>query len=142
MKRLLWLVLLLAGSAQAAITGPTTNTTGTFTLTASTGEVASGSTNYGFGASVVTFTNVLSGTYSYIDRACNPVYIDYGYPYGEQYAGDECWAYGAEHFVTVTRDTEPTIATSVEAGAMPYSASVSQRGSAEIRIPIRLVCPA
>lgn len=132
-------VLLLATGARAAtIAGPSTSSTGSFTLTWPAGydlRLGSASASWQYAASPTTshaFSNLPSGSYSFQLVQC--LYVPP--PFG---SGWLC-SYDTTSTKTVTedRDVEPAINTSTtEAGTLGYSAGTSMRGSSQVSVPLR-----
>ena len=143
-QALLFVAALLAsfvgiGARAATISGPTSDTTGTFTLTWPNGYhlVLSDvpyTVKYDAGtANSYTFTSLGSGTYKFALFYCTggtpPEYIP------------DCSTDAASYkTVTVTRDTEPALDnTTVQAGSTSFAAGVSRRGSASVSVPLRIL---
>jgi len=122
----------------AAISGPSSNTSGTFSLNWSADHNLLVQDGYGtyYGTSK-TFTDLPSGVYHFTLDYCGIVEIPLGEVEGSVLE-TICTPSAAEtKTVVVTRDEEPTIQnfTSV-AGTTSYSSRVSQRGGARISIPV------
>jgi len=124
----------------AGISGPSTSTTGTFTLTWTSGYyLAHAASNApwivgGPPATAGNFSQLPSGTYKFE--------LLYLFEYWDE------WGYHAEYVpepntlktVTVTRDAEPALdTTTTEAGTTGYAAGVNLRGSSTVSIPLRTV---
>ncbi len=122
----------------ATISGPTSSTTGTFTLTWPSGyNLRPVNGSWQFASSPTTsfaFTSLPSGEYQFALWTCWPQYDP---PlYYTECAQDPA----SVHTVVVTRDAEPTIDTATTAaGTTPYSADVSLRGSARVDVPIQVI---
>lgn len=132
-------VLFFATSAQAAsITGPSTSTTGSFTLSWPAGyALRLQDASWEYAASPTTsfnFVNLPSGNYKFMLTQC--VYAPP--PYGP---GWTCFDDTASYkTVTVTRDAESAIDTATSAaGSLAYTATTTARGSSQVAVPIRTI---
>ncbi|MBX3708043.1 MAG: hypothetical protein KF911_15565, partial [Pseudomonadales bacterium] len=120
----------------ASITAPTTSTTGTFTVSWTPGyELWLADSDWRYAGPPTTsmnFTGLPSGVYKFMLVSCSWMYDEGGWMF------QICSRYPATaRSVTVTRDAEPAIVTSFEAGSTAYTANVSGRGGAEVTVPIR-----
>ena len=121
------------------IIGPTSSSTGTFSLSVNT-TPANGfyaiTLEEGYGLTqpqtptTGSFSNLPSGVYTF-----HLLYCEY---FPEPVNGNVCLPEAnTSHSVTVTRDAEPSITTSTQvAGSTAYSASVNNRGGATINVPL------
>lgn len=130
--------LVFSGVVSAAsITAPTTSTTGTFTVSWTPGyELWLADSDWRFAGPPTTsmnFNSLPSGVYKFMLVSCSWVYDEEG-PWGYHLVCSRSPA--TAKTVTVTRDAEPTIATSSEAGSTAYTANVTGRGSAQLNVPI------
>ncbi|MBX3706200.1 MAG: RHS repeat-associated core domain-containing protein [Pseudomonadales bacterium] len=130
--------LLFSGIVSAAeIVAPSTSSTGTFTVTWSPGyELWLADSSWRFAGPPTTstnFTSLPSGVYKFVLVSCGMTYM--GWEIGYVYSCSSVPA--SAKTVTVTRDAEPAIATSSEAGSTAYTANVTGRGAAQLTVPIR-----
>ncbi len=131
-------VLLIASGAHAAvITGPSSSTTGSFTLSWPAGYELRLNVNdatWRYAAPPTTsyaFSNLPSGAYNFQLAQC----LNIPPPFG---TGWSC-VYDTASALTVwvDRDLEPAIDTgTTQAGTIAYSAGTSKRGSSEVSVPL------
>lgn len=124
------------GAWGATISGPSTSSTGTFTLTWPSGyELRLNDASWRFAGPPTTsyaFSSLPSGTYTFSLVMC---WADW--ETGLTMCGPDAASVKA---VTVTRDSEPAIDTSTTAaGTMGYTATTSLRGSSRIDIPLKTI---
>jgi len=129
----LLLAATIAGHA-ASIGGPSSSTTGDFTLTWTSGyELRAANASYRYAAPPTTsyaFSDLPSGSYDFELVACTPS--------GGSPPTYDCVS-AATKTVTVSRSTVQALdSTTSEAGTTAYSANTSLRGSAVVNVPIRL----
>ncbi len=129
-------LLCATGAHAATITGPSTSTTGSFTLTWPVGyELRLKDASWRFAAAPTTsfpFSNLPSGTYNFQLTQCTYVPPPVG-PFWSCVPDTT-----SNKTVTVTRDNElPIDFGTTAAGTTGYSAGTTARGSAAIAVPIR-----